>query len=114
MSVSVSLPLRKQDENYYQTFSHDGVTVNSEYASVMHTNNTTAVATGDNLVCYNCKEANKNKSRNKYVIISIIFYLSYNLSKYNIGWWVLHMVSVYIQMVSCSKYLWNKHADLAF
>lgn len=82
MSIFVPLLFRKNEENYYQTFSHDGITVNSEYASVIHTNNTSiAGETEDNLVCYNCKEANKNKSRNKYVIISKIFYLSFNLSK---------------------------------
>ncbi|CAC5385987.1 unnamed protein product [Mytilus coruscus] len=55
---------KENEDNYYQTFSHDGITDNPEYASVIHTNNTTARETGDNLVCYNGIEGNKNKSRN--------------------------------------------------
>ncbi|CAC5385986.1 unnamed protein product [Mytilus coruscus] len=54
----------ENEENYYQTLSHDGITVNPEYASVIHTNNASVGEAGDNLVCNNGKEGNKNKSRN--------------------------------------------------
>ncbi|VDH92683.1 cell adhesion molecule 3, partial [Mytilus galloprovincialis] len=65
---------KKQEENYYQTFSHDGITVNSEYSSVIHPNNTSAAGeTGDNLVCYNCKKANKNKSRNNAFDLAVVY-----------------------------------------
>ncbi|CAC5425223.1 unnamed protein product [Mytilus coruscus] len=56
-------PKRKEnEENYYQTLSHDVMTVNPEYASVIYTNNTSVGEAGDNVVCNNGKEGNKNRN----------------------------------------------------
>lgn len=59
MSICVYLLLRENDENYYQTFSHDGITVHPEYSSIIHTNNSTAEDTGGSLIFDNSKERNK-------------------------------------------------------
>ncbi|CAG2229255.1 unnamed protein product [Mytilus edulis] len=53
------------EETYYQTLSHDGITVNAEYTSVIHTNNTYVGEAKDDLVCSNGKERNENNSRNR-------------------------------------------------
>ncbi|VDI51998.1 Hypothetical predicted protein [Mytilus galloprovincialis] len=54
---------KENEENSYQTLSRDGITVNADYASVIHTPNRPVGESGDNLVCSNGKEGNKNKSR---------------------------------------------------
>ncbi|CAG2250952.1 unnamed protein product [Mytilus edulis] len=53
----------ENEENYYQTLSLDGITINAEYASVIHAPNRHVGESGDNLVCSNGKEGNENKSR---------------------------------------------------
>ncbi|CAG2232323.1 unnamed protein product [Mytilus edulis] len=59
-------PKKKEtEETYYQTLSHDGITVNAEYTSVIHTNNTYVGEAKDDLVCSNGKERNENNSRNR-------------------------------------------------
>ncbi|CAC5386251.1 unnamed protein product [Mytilus coruscus] len=64
---------RENEENYYQTLSHDGITVNPEYASVIHTNNTSVGEAGDSFVRNYHKEGNKNKSRNNVVDRAVIY-----------------------------------------
>ncbi|CAC5411561.1 unnamed protein product [Mytilus coruscus] len=85
----VNAPEMKKDENYYQTFSHDGITVNSEYASVIHTNNTTAGETGDNLVVPIARKETKTKAETSSAFDLAIVYdevdqqatMKYELSK---------------------------------
>ncbi|VDI84263.1 Hypothetical predicted protein [Mytilus galloprovincialis] len=56
---------KENEENYYQTLSNDGITVNAEYTSVIHTNNTYVREAKNDLVCSNDKERNENNSRNR-------------------------------------------------
>lgn len=63
------LIFRKNKAHCSQKTKSVGITMSTEYATVVRKNNTTSGETGDSMLVLNGMDRNKDTSRNKYVVI---------------------------------------------